>query len=326
MRGDDAGARVAAATRETTPRRFSSGRECWVFSLPAPEDLPGWHPELIRSALDPRESVGCLVYAPLYEASGGPFGVSGTSGSHAVAVTPNRIVVSRDPHRDGVPRSVRAIPLDRVLWIELGEALVLSWLVVRFSEGGQLQSETVFFQSSGKRHFEAVVRGKRSRGAAASPDSRAEVPEWLTVDSASPPYLRGALAGLVLSRERPLVVLRSTEGWGTEGSGRQRLHRCLSPSAFAVLSDRALFLVESERPSQPGGLVFGVNTTVVETNAVRDCRVERHSVDDASLGRLVVEIGAGGCMKRLAVPFDDEFEAPARSAAEILCARTAATS
>jgi hypothetical protein len=319
MSGSGAGARIAARPRETTARRFSSGRECWVYPVPAPEDLPGYHPELIRSALDPREPLGCLVYAPLYAASGGPFGISGASGSHAIAVTPDRILVSRDPHRDGAPRSVLRIPLDSVRRIEIGEALVLSWLVLCFSVGGQLRSETVFFQSSGKRHFEAVIRALRSRAGLAPAGSGPKDPGWLAAESGSPPYLRGELAGLVLDGERPLVVLRSTERWGADRTGHQRFRRCLSPSALVVLSDRAILFVESEQPSRPGGLVFGVNTTVVERLVVRGCRIERRGGDDDRQERVVVDIGADGCTK-LALPFDEEFQAAARSAVEILCA------
>ena len=226
-----------------------------------------------------------------------------------------------------MPRgSVRSIPFDRVLWIELGEALVLGWLVVRFSEAGRLQSETVFFQSSGRHHFETAVRALRSRQPGAPLGKGGAAPGWLAVDSASPPYLRNELPGLVLAHERALVVLRSAERWGPEEGRRGKSHRCLNPSAVAALSDRALFLVESERPSEPGGLVFGVNAIVVERNTIRESRVERKVVGDTTVSRLVVEIRVGGRTGQLNVPFDEEFGAAARSATEMLGARSVATS
>jgi hypothetical protein len=296
-------------------RRFSSGRECWVFSVPAPEDLPGFHPDLMAGTLAPGEPIRLLLYAPLYGASGGPFGVFGTSASHAVAVTSTRIVVSRDPHRDGVSRSARAIPLDCVLSIRIGEALVLGWLVVRFAENGSLQSETVLFRSSGRRHFENAVRAARSDELPPSPPNPA--PEWRTVDSASPPYLRDALPRVVLGGERPTIVLRSSERWRTR-SGRRASPRCLSPSAVAVLSDRALFLLESECPSRPGGLAFGVDASIIERPLIRACRVETDVVCGHRLARLVVEIGTRPCTERVEVPFDEPFEDAARYAAAML--------
>jgi hypothetical protein len=314
-RPDDRVVSAAVGSREPTQRRFSSGRECWVFSVRGPEDLPGYHPELIASALGPGEPLRYLLYSPLYEASGGPFGVFGTSASHAVAVTSTRIVVSRDPHRDGVSPAARAIPLDCVLSIRIGEALVLGWLVVRFAENGSVQSETVLFRSSGRRHFENAVRATRSGELAPSAPNPA--PQWRTVDSASPPYLRDALPGVVLGGERPTIVLRSSERWRTR-SGRRAYPRCLSPSAVAVLSDQALFLLESERPSRPGGLAFGVDASIIERKAIRACRVETDVVCGHRLARLVAEIGTSPCTERVEVPFDEPFEGAARCAVAML--------
>jgi hypothetical protein len=122
---------------------------------------------------------------------------------------------------------------------------------------------------------------------------------------------------VVLGGERPSIVLRSSERWRTR-SGRRASPRCLSPSAVAVLSDRALFLVESERPARPDGLIFGVDATIIERQVIRACRVEADTAGNHRLARLVAEIGTGGCAERVEVPFDEPFQGAAHRAVAML--------
>ena len=315
----------AAGPYELGKPRFTSGRECWVFSVPAPEDLPGHHPELMGGALAPGEAVHHLLYSPLYEAAGGMFGVRGAPGSHALAVTPDRFVVSRDPHRDGVPRSVRVIPFDRVLWPELGHALLLGWLTLRFAEDGRLLTETVFFPTSGMRHFQAAVRAYRSQEVDGLLPSDHDA-LWAEACTACPPYLRNELPPLAVGQERPLVVLQSSERWDVPRRGRRPRPRCVSPTAIGILTERGLLLAESERPLQPGRLAFGVNATVVERNAIRGCRVETRPGNEAVGARLQLEVHANGASGPLEVPFDPEWAPQAERIVEALGSRAGTAS
>jgi len=284
--------------------RFTSGRECWVFSVSRPDELPGYHPELIGGLLEPGESLHYLLYTPLYEASAAPFGVRGHPGSHALAVTDTRFLLSRDPHRDGAGRSARAIPFDRVLRVELGHALVLAWMVIHFAESDRVESETVFFRSSGSHHLQAAVRAFRSRKA---PELSLHADEaWRAACARSPLYLRDDLPRIVLEGEPTLEVVRSSERWGGDGRGRRRAPRCVSPAGIAALSPRALFVAQSESPSRPGGLAFGVNATAVERAAIRRCGMETGSRSGTDVARLLVDVGDREAFERLELPFDEE--------------------
>jgi hypothetical protein len=147
--------------------RFFSGRESWVFRAHAVSELCGHHAEVMARALQEAEPLEYLLYSPLREVTLGPFALRGPSGSHALAVARDRLIISRDPHAPSSPPIVCQIPFSRLLCTEIGEALTLGWLVVRFAAAGGLASETVFFQSSGIEHFRAAVRAIRGAGGGA---------------------------------------------------------------------------------------------------------------------------------------------------------------
>ncbi len=303
--------------------RFTSGREPWVFRALSPEQLCGHHPELISEALVGDEPVHYMLYAPLVEAKGERFGARGPCGSHAVAVTSRRFLVARDPHQPGVSRSLRAIPFDRVQWIELGQALALGWLVISFLSDGVLESETVFFPASGIHHFQAAVRSFRRRGPGAS--SSAVHPDWQGVSQGAPPYLRHGLEPLALEGERPLVIFQCGERWGTEGNGRRRRPRCVCPAGLGVLTDRGLLWLESERPSRPGELVFGVNATVLDRQDIAEVSLATRTECGVPLRVLSLNLRAGPHAIRREIPLNDEWATDAERAVQLLRERVEAS-
>lgn len=286
-----------------TPR-FTSGREPWVFRALSPENLCGYHPELISEALGEDEPVHYMIYSPLFEAAGGRFGARGPCGSHAVVVTSDRLLISRDPHHAGVPRSLRAIPFELVRWIELGQALALGWLVVWFVADSRLQSETVFFASSGIHHFQAAVRVFRRRGP--EPASPVPYPDWEDAFPGTPPFLRHGLEPLALEGERPVMAFQSRERWAAERKSRRS--RCVCPAGVCVLSERALLWLESERPSRPGELVFGVNATIFDRHDIGKVSLETRVEHEVPIRTLALEVrGEPDREIRKEIPWDDEW-------------------
>jgi hypothetical protein len=307
---------------EAVTPRFTSGREPWVFRALSPEHLCGYHPELIAEALGDDEPVHYMIYSPLYEAEGGRFGIRGPCGSHAVAVTSGRVLVSRDPHHAGASRSLRAVPFDRVRWIELGQALALGWVVIWFLADGVLESETVFFPASGIHHFQAAVRVFRRRGP--EPASPHPYPGWEDATRGAPPYLRHGLEPLALQGEQPLVVFQSSERWGTEGRGRRP--RCVCPAGLCVLSDRALLWLESERPSHPGDLVFGINATVFDRDDIKEASAGTRVERGLRVRTLALDVRREpGPSIRKEIPLDDEWAGEAERAVQLLTERVVTT-
>ena len=241
--------------------RFYSGRESWVYRARTLDELCGHHPDLMRDAMPEHDGTfEYLLYSPLRDTEGGPFGVRGGSGSHAVGITHTHLCISRDRHRGG-ERTGRAIPLGDILAVHLGEALTLGWFVVRFASGGQVASETVLFQSSGITHFRAIVRAWL---AALEPDGATDVGDADPLDGC-PPYVTAQVAPLIGGALACVAV--GVETW--------HRGRCESAPGVVAMTRRALIVAESERPHAPGALVFGVNVVCMPRAAVVSIGLDR---------------------------------------------------
>jgi hypothetical protein len=278
--------------------RYTSGRESWIFRAERAEQLCGHHAELMNDALAPGEGLRYLLYSPLRETNAGFFGVDATSGSHALAVTDRRFVLSRDPHDDAKPRSVSAVPFEAVLSVEIGQALTLGWFVLCFAQDGSVAMETAAFHSSGIGHFQAAVRAFRSRSVASPPDRyhrRAG-----KVLAKVPAYLWHELKPLLLPGEPPRMVLASRETWAPLGRSGAR-QRCISPWLVCVVSEGAVLLVENERPRRRGALAFAMHVTCLDRRAVTRAHVVQ---DESGFEGLLFEAEAQGVRRALRFPLD----------------------
>jgi hypothetical protein len=320
--------RSALARAKRTPKRaprglgvtsrFFNGRESWVFRAHALDELCGHHPDLVEKVLPPGEAITYLVYSPLRKVDAGPFELRGPGGSHALAITRDRIIISRDPHQPGLPRTVCQVPFASILTIELGEALALVWFVVRFAEAGKLASETVFFQSSGIEHFRGAVQAWRANGIPTAASDR-DADAWESICAQAPPYLRNQLAPLILEGERPRAVLKIDETWCPTAG--HRIPTCASAAAACVITDRACLLVQSERPYQPGALVFAVNATGLEHRALRAITLTKDGARFPELMTLVLDTQIESVERQVKLPVGrtssdalDRFLADARRA------------
>jgi len=288
-------------TAEAEPL-WTSGRECWVFRADRPDQLCGHHARLIASALAPGESLRYLLYSPLFDASDGPFAVGGRPGSHAVAITPERLLVSRDPHSDAESRSVSSIDLAAISTLEIGCALALGWFVVRFGDPQAEGSRTVLFGNLGARHFREIVNiYRRSRSA---PAERAAGTQWSQVWAGVPPYLLSELEPLIEPDERPLAVLHSPERW----TRRKRLFRhrpvCVAPAGLLLVTSLGVLWAVSEPRLTPDLVSFGVNVTVARWDQVLDAGIGTRVVHEAAMGVLRFLVGARRAPLELEVPFD----------------------
>ena len=262
-----------------SPRTYS-GRECWVYRCHSPGELCGHHPDLITAGLN-GSGPEYLLYSPLRETDRGPFQLEGQAGSHAVALTDCSLIVSRDPHRADAPLSVCRIPLSNIVTLSLGEALTLGWLVVRFVEGGEIEQEVVFFQSSGITYFRDVVR--LWMGRLSGVGTRHGITGRKADVMSSPAYLSGQLDPLIGCLEG-VDVFHAPESW--DGSGAMRHCRCAS-SSLAV-SSSVVLLAESERPVKPGMLVFGVNVVCIPRRVVKQVRLELPEASDSVIASLTI--------------------------------------
>ena len=279
--------------------RWTSGRECWVFRADSPDELCGYHPQLVRSALPPGEAFEYLLYSPLFEGGDGPFRAGGGPGSHAVGITPHRFVVSRDPHAGGTPRSVTTLDRDDVWCVQIGCALLLGWLVIRVGGEQGAQGYTIPFSSRGMSHFRALARAYRARGPERSAAGGPRV-GWDEAWAGTPPYLRSELEPLTGEGERPLALLRSPERWTAQRGFWRRRSLCTSAPGLLVVTSRGALWAASEPRMRPEGLAFGVKVTVVRPERLAGATI---GVRDG-LGVLRLRAGEGAHSHELEVLFD----------------------
>lgn len=290
----------------------TSGRDPWTFRAKRPEDLLGEHADLIGGALG-GEPVEYMLYAPMFDAAGGAFGVTGTPASHAVAVTPTRFLVSEDPHADGCSPTLTVVPLGQMLTVEVGQALVLGWLALRWGDPGitpakgRARSTSVLFGSSGLHHFHAVLRAYRSRVRSTSGPAL-QGPSWHEVWSATPPYLRDPAEALLVAGERVLAALRCEERWVTQRRGHKHVPLCAAPDSLLLVTDAGLLWCTSERRARPHLHAFGVNVVGIRHDAIARSGVER---DGMGMGSLRLAIAAGGAERHLSIPLAAGAEAQA---------------
>jgi hypothetical protein len=286
--------------------RWTSGRECWVFRADTPDQLCGYHPRLIGSALRPGEQLHDLLYAPVFDAKEGPFRVGGAPGSHAVGITAGAFLISRDSHAEEARQSITRVALDAVCSVEIGCALALGWFVVRFAGPRGPASCPVLFGGQGMDHFRAVVRAYRKLG----PERRVAgegALDWTDVWMGVPVYLRTELEPLVEEMERPLASLRTPERWTVEKRSWGRRPVCASAAGLLVATSHGLLWAASEPRPMPDGLSFGLNVTIVRPERVREATLGSRE----SIGLLRLKAGSGEAPHELEVPFDDDDVASA---------------
>jgi hypothetical protein len=281
--------------------RWTSGRECWVFRAETPDELCGHHPRLIGSALAPDEPLHYLLYSPVFDAKEGPFRVGGAPGSHAVGITANAFLVSRDPHAEEPRQSITRVVLDAVSSVEIGCALALGWFVVRFAGPRGPASCPVLFGGQGMEHFRAVVRAYRRLGRRERVESEARL-DWPRVWENVPTYIRTELEPLVEGTERPLAVLRTPECWTAAKRWWRQRPVCASAAGLLVATSHGLLWAASEPRPTPDGLSFGVNVTVVRPERVQEATIGSRK----SMGVLRLRAGVKEASRDLEVPFDGD--------------------
>ncbi len=302
-RSDDLGTGPAGRRPSGVP---SCGREVMVFPVEGPEDLPGVHPTLIGSALRPGERLHCLLYAPIWDGEGAPFGFHGEPGSHAVAVTDDRLLVSRDAHRKRLAPSLQVIPFANVLSVEFGGSLLPGWFVVRYSDGARVAAATILYEATyGVEHFGALVRGYR---AAARPVRRPPVPSplaWPELWRRVAPRQAGRLRPVLVEGESLVAYACSAQTWGTRSSLWGKAPVCVAEEGALVVTDRGVVHVVNEPDLRPGIWSYGINVCCIPHEALRSCRVVEQVCAGVPLQHLRLGLARGQAAWDMDIPVGD---------------------
>jgi len=165
---------------EGTSEYRCTGKEPYVFRADKPGDLFGVHVDLMEKTLCRDEGLLYLLYSPIFPEEKGPFGLCAAPGSHAVAVTKHRFIISEDRHMEGIAPTIQSIPFDQVFYVELGNALLLGWFSIEFIVDDKPSCATLFFTATGIEHFESLIREYR-RNTVANCDRFSKKIDWVDV-------------------------------------------------------------------------------------------------------------------------------------------------
>lgn len=294
------------ARPEAELRRESNGRESWVFRAANPNELLGVHAEQVGRALQPGEALRFLLYSPMWEGHGGPFGIGAPPASHAVAVTERRFVISRDTHIDSEPPALLSIPFSTVLWIESGDAAMFAWLVIRYVDAGAVRSVTVLYRALGQHHFAAAIRAYR---AAAFPElchARTGALPWSAVWRRIGERQREDVEPLLVEAEQPLAVAAwpALAGWNRKRGPNQP--GFIAPAGALLVSSRGVLAVGDEPPTRVAGIKFGVNAVAVPDDTLRAVTFEDRTTSGPCVVALRLQAGRDAVTSNVEVLFPGE--------------------
>lgn len=294
----------------------SIGRESWIYRANGPDELRGRHADLLQSALGSDDELRYLVYAPIFDGVDGPFGIRATPASHAVAVAQDRLVITADAHREGVPADVRSIPFAQILSVELGAALLLGWLVIRHVDAGHVTSTVVTFSTTGSHHFEAVVRAYRELTALQMIQKEVAIPH-ADVWRSTPPFLRSAVEPLLLDDELVIGAVEWQESWRSRKHGWFTLRSCASTPGLLLLSRVGLLWASSEPRVRPDMLSYGVDVTSIDWKALRSASIEHAAAGSVAM-RVRLALERQGIPICLEIPLDSEAGQTADTAVDLV--------
>ncbi|NWG03757.1 MAG: hypothetical protein HXY44_12970 [Syntrophaceae bacterium] len=281
----------------------SSGRESFVFRANRPEGLLGVHSDLMEMSLRPNEALLYLLYAPIWPEKKGPFGLHATPGSHAVAVTRGRFIISENQHREGILPTVQSIPFDRVLYIRLGTALSLGWFGIQFIEEKKTFSKTLFFTATGIAHFQSLIREYR-RNNITNGDRFPKKIDWVDVWQRTPMTQVDRLKSLLIEGEFPFSTLRSSEAWALRRKGWRNIPVYLSTNGILISSSLGFIHATDEPCIRPKMFSFGVNVSCIAFDALKSAQILERKMHGKGLSFLRMELSRENVMIDFDIPFD----------------------
>jgi len=291
------------------PEWLSSGREPYLFNVDKPQNLPGFHAELIETALCHEEKLYYLLYSPIWHGAETPFGVHVFPASHAVAVTEQRFIISEDRHIRGIEPTIQSISFDRILTIEFGNALIMGWFVIRFAEEDGISYASLLYTATGQEHFETLVRQYRRMIKPRGNPEELKAMRWVDVWPHTPRTQRDMLKNIVLERERPFLAVRSSEIWGGIKRKWKKRPVCLAAEGILILTNFGILYAVDEQPIRPEIFSFGFNVTCIPFEAVKKAVLFKKTIHGNRLHLLRLEIGRDPISFDLEVPFNkDSYE------------------
>lgn len=245
---------------EAALRRASNGREPWGFRAARAEELLGVHAELVAAALR-GERASYLVYLPMWDGRNGPFGISAAPASHALALTPTRLLLSEDRHVPGVTPGLVSVPLEAVTALGWGSSLMVGWLRLEWQETAQARSTAMLFRAStAQRHVQAVIGQLRASLPAA--DIAGPTMAWQEVWDVVGSLVREEIEPALASGEHALVAGATTPPADAPARRPRRGRAETAEARHLLATDRGLLIARTGRAGARAG-TFGTDVLFI---------------------------------------------------------------
>lgn len=282
-----------------------TGKEPYVFRAEKPGDLPDIHADLMRKTLRHDEGILYLLYSPISPEENGPFGLSATPGSHSVAVTKRRFVISENQHRKGAVPTIQSIPFRQVLYVELGNALFFGWFSIQFVVDNKPSHTALFFSATtGMKHFGIAVRKYRNMTGPAYDQLSVDTIDWADIWRHTPKTEVDHVKPLIIRKELPFNMLRSSERWILRKRLRKSIPVYLSRNGILVSTNFGLIHATDEPCTRPEIFGFGVNASCIAFGGLKSAQLLQKSMNGRSLRFLQLKIARGKVTIDFDIPFD----------------------
>jgi hypothetical protein len=293
----------------------STSKDSDVFRADKPGDLLGIHADLMEKTLTHEEGLLYLLYSPICQERDGPFGLQATPSSHAVAVTKHRFIISEDQHIKGIAPTVHSIPFDQLLYVELGNALLLGWLSLELVVDDKPSCATIFFPATtGMKHFSIAITEYRRMTKPTHDLLPSKIIDWTDIWRHTPKTEVDHLKPLIVKEELPFNMLRSSEQWILRKRRHKKIPAYLSTNGVLVSTNFGFICAREERPIRPDSVSLGVNVSSISFDVLRSARLREKRMYGRLLPFLRLELARG----RVAVDFDIPFDRSNSEDAEML--------
>jgi len=307
------------------PEYRLTGKKPYVFRAEKPGHLPGVHADLMRKTLHRDEGLLYLLYSPIFPEEKDPFGLCTTPGSHSVAVTKHRFIISEDRHIEGIVPTVQSIPFDHVFYAELGNALFFGWFSIQFVVDNKASRTTLFFPATtGMKHFGIALRKYRNMTGPAYDRLSVDTIDWADIWRHTPKTEVDHLKPLIIKEELPFNMLRSSERWILRKGRRKSVPAYLSTNGILVSTNFGFIHATDEPCTRPEIFSFGVNVSCIAFDGLKSAQLLEKSMNGTRLCFLQLEIGRGNVTIDFDIPFDESCLKDAENLAhflaqEVLC-------
>jgi len=295
------------------------GKKPCVFYAQKPGDLPGVHADLMNKTLGRDEGLLYLLSSPILLEDKGLFGLCATPGSHSVALTQHRFIISEDRYIEGVAPTVRSIPFDHMFYAELGNGLFFGRFSIQFAADNKPSRITLFFPATtGMKHFGIPLRKYRSMTGPACDQLPVHAMEWAEIWRHTPKTEADHLKPLILREGHPFNMLRSSERWILRKRRRKSIPVYLSTNGILVSTNLGLIHATSEPFTKPETFDFGVNASCIAFDGLKSAELLEKSVCGKPLCFLQLKIARGNVTIDFDIPFDGSSLKDAENLAHLL--------